>query len=478
MDSYEILGVSRDSSDREIEIAYEDLKKKYDPSFNTSISAYKKYRMILKAYENIKDENKRKMYNLKEDFVIKDVKDKDYKLYNFGSEVIERKEIISEELDYVKDVVKEDITIDIDVSYLYYLLNLKLDIEYSKLAKCDNCKEFSDCEMCNGVGVVYYKEKQVYCPRCYGKGKVSNCHVCDGLGYHEVKEKIGVYVNDEKEEIKGLGNEYFDGSKSNLIINYNFYDKSNIEVKDDEIKVKYYLSKEETFNGFDKEFYSESGAFKLEIGSFVEDGYVKEIIFNNKKIIFSFYNEKIDGRDKVYYLLVNKKYENAILYFNSDYSDCSKENNEIYFNKVLLNDEIVIDGYGEACKYGGVNGNLIIKCKFLDKDVFVYSDKVSVLETSKAFNLLGGNIGVKHFGFKGNNALIKKKDNYYLLSGNSGIKYKLKDYFLFKVLSLLILFMTPCLMLFIPYSANMFFIVTSILLAEIILINALMEVKL
>ena len=65
MDSYEILGVNKDSSDKEIEVAYLDLKRKYDPSFNTSIHAYKKYREILKAYENIKDEQRRKMYDLK-----------------------------------------------------------------------------------------------------------------------------------------------------------------------------------------------------------------------------------------------------------------------------------------------------------------------------------------------------------------------------------------------------------------------------
>ena len=44
MDSYEILNVTRESTDKEIETSYNDLKGKYDPSFNTSIHAYKKYR--------------------------------------------------------------------------------------------------------------------------------------------------------------------------------------------------------------------------------------------------------------------------------------------------------------------------------------------------------------------------------------------------------------------------------------------------
>jgi len=48
MDSYDILNVTRESSDKEIEISYEDLKRKYDPNFNTSIRAYTKYREVIK----------------------------------------------------------------------------------------------------------------------------------------------------------------------------------------------------------------------------------------------------------------------------------------------------------------------------------------------------------------------------------------------------------------------------------------------
>jgi len=186
MDSYEVLGVSRDSSNKEIEVAYEDLKRKYDPSFNTSMKAYKKYREILKAYENIKDESRRKMYDLKEDFSSIKEEKKECKLYDFSC-VIEKKDevIISDELEFFKNVEKEDIVINRDISYLYYLLNLRDDIEYFRLAKCDDCKDFSECLECGGLGVVYYREKQVYCPKCYGKGKVSvGCSSCDDLGYY------------------------------------------------------------------------------------------------------------------------------------------------------------------------------------------------------------------------------------------------------------------------------------------------------
>ena len=82
MNSYEILNVSKEASDKEIEVAYEDLKRKYNPSLNTSIHAYKKYREILKAYESIKDEQRRKMYNLQDEQDIETASHKEYELYS------------------------------------------------------------------------------------------------------------------------------------------------------------------------------------------------------------------------------------------------------------------------------------------------------------------------------------------------------------------------------------------------------------
>ena len=124
MDSYEILGVTRDSSDKEIEVSYEDLKRKYDPRFNTSIRAYAKYREVLKAYQNIKNDLRRKMYDLKEDSNIEIKENKQYKLYDYS----ENKKVIKDEMNSnviedIDELVKEDVVVNKRVSYLYYLLN-------------------------------------------------------------------------------------------------------------------------------------------------------------------------------------------------------------------------------------------------------------------------------------------------------------------------------------------------------------------
>lgn len=482
MDSYEILGVTRESSDREIEICFEDLKKKYDPSFNTSIRAYKKYREILKAYENIKSESRRKMYELKDNNEVKEEVKKEYKLFDYSSKCEEIKEVKVDynNLEEVMGLVKEDIILDKKISYLYYLLNLKVDLTYSRNVLCDECNSFVLCNNCGGEGVVYYREKQVYCPVCHGSGEVSNsCNKCNDEGVYKKQETISLLVDNDVMMVRDLGNEYYDHSKSNVVVNFDFYDKDSIVVKNDEIYVNYKLNKEETINGLSKEYYGETSVFKVEVPSFIEDGYKQEIIFNGKKIIFNFYNQKIQGSDKEYFLFINKKYQGQDIYFNGDYSKCSDINSDEYFNQVsLVNKDICIKGLGNEGRYNGENGDLVIKVIFGNRKDIEYRNDVKLVHTSKVFNMLGGTKdGIRHFGFKGEEKLIHFKDKLYLLSGNSSVKSKLKNYFLFKIISILIWLLLPLLSLIVPYNERMFIIMFIVFGVYFILINFLMEVK-
>lgn len=479
MDSYEILNVSKDASDKEIEISYQDLKKKYDPNFNTSIRAYSKYREILKAYENIKNDKKRKMYALKSSEEIVNEEEKKYDLFDFfKKDEIKKDEINYDVLEQVEQIQKEDIVVNKKISYLYYLLNLKVEIEYFREVICDECSNFIDCDRCSGLGVVYYKEKQVYCPICHGKGKVSSCKKCSDNGFYKKKENISLFVDNEVVNFSDLGNEYYDLSKSNLIVNFDFYDKENIEVSKDEILVKYYLEKEETLNGLSKEYYGDNSVFKVEVPPLVEDGYKREYVFNGKKIIFEFYNEQINGNDKIYYLFVNSSYKGKEIYFNKDYSNCSFDKNIEFFNETILNEDIKIEQLGYEGKYGGKKGCLVIHCIFNNSKEVTYVENVKVVETSRIFNMLGGNVAdVKHFGFKGKNYLLKNKKGYYLLSGQVIKKDKLKNYLLFKFISLFLWLILPCLIFFMPYKKEMFITLFIVLGVYFVLINMLMEVK-
>ena len=94
------------------------------------------------------------------------------------------------------------------------------------------------------------------------------------------------------------------------------------------------------------------------------------------------------------------------------------------------------------------------------------------------FNVLGGKVeGIQHFGFKKDNALIKKDEVYYLLTGNSNSKLKLKNYFIFKILCVTLWLLLPLLFIVIPYSQTMFVIFISVMFAYLIVSNILMEVE-
>ena len=481
MDSYDILGVTREASNKEIEVAYSDLKNKYDPKYNTSVFAYKKYREILKAYEDIKDEQRRKMYDLKGNYSNEFVNHKEYVLYDFDRV---NKQVDNKEIDYskVEEVLVgdeyKDIEINIELSYLYKLLNLRYDLEYYHSVRCQNCSSFETCSVCEGKKVVEYENRIIWCPVCFGEGKVSQgCRSCGDKGFYKIKNSISIYVDNESYTFRGMGDEYSNELKSNLNVNFDFYDKDKIKIEDDVLLVDYYLSKEETIKGINKQFFSETGAFSLNVESFINDGEKKEIVFNNKKILFTFYNSEYDGNDVIKYLFIKPVFKGKYIYFSEDYASCSEQEDVFHPVMVKCEEKIVVNGKGEMGQYPGKNGHLIINVEFY-KDDLLYVNDVKVLDTSKVFNLLGGFYqGFYHLGCKGRNALLKRNKSYYLLRGNNSKKLKLKNYFLFKCFSVVLWTLLPLLMFLIPYNEFTFIVMGIVLVAYNILINFLMEVE-
>ena len=477
MDSYKVLNITEDASDKEIEIAYMDLKRKYDPNFNTSIYSYKKYREVLKAYENIKDEQRRKMYSLKDNNTLVKKDSTNYELYDFSKIKLEESTTIDVEIvDYESETMAK--SIDVNISYLYYLLNLKANVNFKKRVKCKECSDFKICDVCGGDKVIEKNGKVVACPKCFGTGKVSsNCSKCEDEGFHLVDVSKDIIVDSPVVVLKGEGDETID-NKGDLNINFIFYDKDNFIVKDDVIEIKYYLNKKQTFEGIKEDYFSENGCFKLEVNPFVENGYQQEILFSEKKIIYTFYNERIDGENKIKHLFINEKCKNEILYFNNDYSSFKDIKEYDFTNEVKIDEIIVVEGKGNKGLYGGKDGDLVIETIFSKRKETVYMDDIKDVLTSKMFNLLGGKIGdIYHYGFKGKNALIKRVDVYYLLKGNSSKKNKLKNYFVFKLISIVGWLLTPCLYFFLPYSKDFYLILLITFVAYFGVINLLMEVE-
>jgi len=65
-DYYEILGVSRNASDKEIKAAYRKLARKWHPDLHTGKDkeiAEEKFKLINEAYEVLSDKEKREKYD-------------------------------------------------------------------------------------------------------------------------------------------------------------------------------------------------------------------------------------------------------------------------------------------------------------------------------------------------------------------------------------------------------------------------------
>jgi len=63
MDHYKLLGVKQDATSQEIKKAYHKLALKYHPDKNRASNAQEKFRAVNEAYEVLKDDHKRELYN-------------------------------------------------------------------------------------------------------------------------------------------------------------------------------------------------------------------------------------------------------------------------------------------------------------------------------------------------------------------------------------------------------------------------------
>ncbi|MGM0508741.1 MAG: molecular chaperone DnaJ [Fusobacteriota bacterium] len=239
-DYYDILGVSKDATDREIKKAYRKLAMKYHPDKTSGDKgSEEKFKKISEAYEVLSDSDKRAKYD------------------RFGHSAFEGGAggpgggfggAGFGDFDDIGDIFSsffgggrssgrarrqvrhgEDLRYNLDITLEEAAKGVQKEIKYRRKEACSTCNgsgakpgsDLETCSTCNGTGEVKQQTNSMFgqfvnvstCSTCNGKGKVPNekCSSCNGTGEtkttvtKKVKIPAGVETG-QKVRISGGGN--------------------------------------------------------------------------------------------------------------------------------------------------------------------------------------------------------------------------------------------------------------------------------
>ena len=234
MNPYEILGVKKDASEKDIKKAYRDLCKEYHPDKGGDAEKFKE---IGAAYEILSDPQKKQQYD-----VFGDAKSNPFGGGNpfggspFGGGFDDFLSQIFGQTQKQKQRRGRDRVTHVRLTMAEIMTGVKKNITYSRDVKCDSCKgtggeNVHKCGTCNGVGSVFttyqtpvgVMQQQSKCPNCLDGTIVDNpCDKCKGSGVVERVENITITipagVSTGHMPIEGAGDEMRNGVTGSLIV--------------------------------------------------------------------------------------------------------------------------------------------------------------------------------------------------------------------------------------------------------------------
>ncbi|MFQ5492943.1 MAG: molecular chaperone DnaJ [Candidatus Dojkabacteria bacterium] len=217
-DYYEVLGVSKTATKKQIKSAFRKLAKKFHPDRNKETDAEEKFKEVQEAYEVLSDDQKRKAYDQFGhagtqgfgggaqggfggfngfDFGnMGGIEDIFAQFFggNFGGFAGQRR----------GPRKGQDIESTIKLSFNEAVFGVEKTLEYKRRLVCEDCKgtgakhpdKVKTCATCGGNGRVAKVQQTILggiqtvtsCPTCKGEGHVyeETCETCNGKG-HEAK---------------------------------------------------------------------------------------------------------------------------------------------------------------------------------------------------------------------------------------------------------------------------------------------------
>jgi molecular chaperone DnaJ len=219
-DYYDILGVSKDASQKEIKKAYRKLAKKYHPDMNDGDDkSSEKFKKISEAYEILSDPDKRKRYDQyghsginEEDFNFDDFarggfggfEDIFDMFFGGGMGGMNRRRNSPQR--------GRDLQYKLSVSFEDAAFGTKKKITIPRTEECPKCNgsgaesdsDVKTCSKCNGRGQIRVTQQTPFgqfaqtrtCDKCGGSGEIvkNPCSNCHGTGKVKRRRKLTINI--------------------------------------------------------------------------------------------------------------------------------------------------------------------------------------------------------------------------------------------------------------------------------------------
>ncbi|BBA85281.1 chaperone protein DnaJ [endosymbiont of Sipalinus gigas] len=311
LDYYQVLGISKDSSDQEIKKAYKRLAIKFHPDHNQGdIKSEEKFKEVKEAYEILIDPKKRSIYD-KYGYYESDTSS-GYSKDRYNNNFYSKSESSFNDIfsDIFSDIFNDnrknstykgsDININLDIDLEDSFFGSSKDIKINILDKCDLCNgsgskygKNSICSSCEGKGKIQIKQGffiiQQTCNRCKGEGKIIKdpCNRCFGEGRVKKNKLFSINIplginTGEYIKICNEGNIGKNLNKGDIYINVKIKSHSIFNRNDDNLHCEIPINFSISALGGEVEVPTLNGKIKLKIPSETQTG--KTFRIKNKGI--------------------------------------------------------------------------------------------------------------------------------------------------------------------------------------------------
>ena len=294
-DYYEVLGIDRDATEKDIKRAYRHLARRHHPDVNgTDPDAERKFKEIAEAYEVLSDNEKRHQYDAFghtksgmgfDGFGAFD----DLFGMVFGDFGARSQTRATTERG--SDLIC-DISIELEDAYR----GVEKNINLKKALKCEECNGTGaepgtspiECLLCNGSGVIRTTQRTFFgnlvkthtCNRCGGRGKIisSVCKVCDGEGRIKKDCSISIKIpagatSGLRFKINGQGEAGFRGGPfGDLFVDVYVQPHSIFEVRGNDLMCDFAISFSQAALGATIDIFTFDGDEKLKIPPGIQGG--------------------------------------------------------------------------------------------------------------------------------------------------------------------------------------------------------------